>query len=172
MHSLNLLQLIGNVGGDPDVRSMSNGGRMVSFSIATTESWVDKQTGQPASRTMWHKVVTFNEFFIGLIERSVRKGMRLYVSGQSETRKWTDANGQDRYTTELVMKWDGRLILLDRPAEGIGDQMVPWTPQKQNKAYNPSQYNNTYAPLDGEVRTDLSTPDGPPMDDMDDDIPF
>lgn len=113
MSSLNQVQLIGNVGRDPEIRTLQSGGRVANLTIATSESWKDKNTGEKKEKTQWHNIVIFNDGLASVIESYVKKGSKIYVSGQLETRKWTDQNGNDRYTTEVVLKaFNGQLILL------------------------------------------------------------
>lgn len=120
--SVNKVILIGNVGKDPEVRSFNNGGKVCNFSIATSESWKDKQTGERKEKTDWHNVAVFNEGLVGIIERYVKKGSKVYVEGALKTRKWQDRDGNDRYTTEVVLQgFNGNLTLLDsRNSQGGG----------------------------------------------------
>lgn len=112
---LNKVCLIGNVGQDPEIKNLTNGGVVANFSLATSESWKDKQTGEKKERTEWHRVVVFQEGLCGVIETYVRKGMRLYIEGGLQTRKWQDKDGNDRYSTEVVLTgFDAKLIMLDR----------------------------------------------------------
>lgn len=113
MASVNKVTLLGNVGADPEIRSMQNGSRVANLRIATSESWKDKQTGEKKERTEWHSVVVWNDGLVGVIERYVRKGSKLYVEGQLQTRKWQDQSGNDRYSTEVVLQgFGGSLVLL------------------------------------------------------------
>lgn len=119
--SVNKVILIGNVGRDPEIRSMQNGGRVANFTLATSETWKDRASGERRDKTEWHRVVVFSEALVGVVERFVRKGSRVYVEGQLETRKWNDQSGQERYTTEVVLKqYRSELTLLDRANEGAG----------------------------------------------------
>jgi single-strand DNA-binding protein len=112
--SVNKVILVGNAGKDPEVRRMSNGDAVVSFSLATSESWRDKQTGERKDKTEWHSVVIYNENIAKVAESYVRKGSKLYIEGQLQTRKWQDQSGNDRYTTEVVLqRYRGELTLLD-----------------------------------------------------------
>lgn len=113
--SLNKVTLIGNLGREPEIRSMQTGGRVATLSIATSESWKDKNSGERKEKTEWHKVVIFNEALVGIVERYLRKGSKVYLEGQLETRKWQDqATGQDKYTTEVVLRpFRGELVMLD-----------------------------------------------------------
>ncbi len=115
MSSVNKVMLVGNVGKDPEIRSTQDGTRVASFSIATSEKWRDKASGERKERTEWHNVVVFNEQLVGVVENYVKKGSKLYVDGALQTRKWTDKNGQERYSTEVVLqKFRGEIQLLDK----------------------------------------------------------
>jgi single-strand DNA-binding protein len=114
MTSLNKATLIGNLGKDPEIRSFQNGGRAASFSIATSESWKDKETGERKERTEWHRISILSDGLVTVTEKYLKKGAKVYVEGKLETRKWTDKDGQERYTTEIVLRpYSGELILLD-----------------------------------------------------------
>lgn len=118
--SVNKVILIGNLGRDPEIRSMQNGGRVCNLSVATSESWTDKQSGERREKTEWHRVVIFDDRLVDVCEKYLRKGRRIYVEGQLQTRKWQDQSGQDRYSTEVVLqRFRGDLQMLDR-AEGGG----------------------------------------------------
>jgi len=120
MASVNKVILVGNLGADPEARSLNNGGEVVNMRVATSESWNDKQSGQRNERTEWHNVVIFNENLGRVAKNYLRKGSKVYLEGQIQTRKWTDQSGNDRYTTEVVLqRFRGELVLLDR-AEGGG----------------------------------------------------
>jgi single-strand DNA-binding protein len=117
--SLNKVILIGNLGRDPEVRTAQDGSKMVTVSLATSESWKDKMTGERKDRTEWHRVVIFNERLSDVAERYLKKGSKIYVEGQLQTRKWTDNNGQERYSTEVVLgKFRGELTMLDGRSGG------------------------------------------------------
>jgi single-strand DNA-binding protein len=120
MSSLNKVMLIGNVGADPEIRSFQNGGKVANLRIATSETWKDKNTGEKQERTEWHSIAVFNEGLVGVIERFVKKGSKIYVEGQLQTRKWQDQSGNDRYSTEIVLKpYNGTLVLLgDKRSDG------------------------------------------------------
>lgn len=110
--SLNRATIMGRVGRDPEIKSFQNGGRICTFSVATSETWKDKQTGEKKERTQWHNVTISADGLIGVCERYVRKGSMVYIEGQLETRKWQDQSGSDRYTTEIVIRpYVGQLIL-------------------------------------------------------------
>ena len=114
MRSLNKVQLIGHVGQDPEVRTAQSGDKIVSFSVATGESWNDRNSGERRERTEWHRVVIFGSGLAGVAEQYLRKGSKVYVEGQMQTSKWTDQSGQDRYSTEVTLRpYKGDLILLD-----------------------------------------------------------
>ncbi len=119
--SVNKVILIGNLGRDPEVRSTQNGGKVANLSIATSETWRDRNSGERRERTEWHRVVVFSEGLIKVIENYLRKGSKVYVEGSLQTRKWTDQQGQERYTTEVVLQnFGGTLTMLDGRSEGSG----------------------------------------------------
>ena len=112
--SVNKVILVGNLGRDPEVKMAQDGTKIVNLSVATSESWKDKLSGERKERTEWHRVVIFNERLSEVAERYLRKGQKIYLEGQIQTRKWTDPNGQERYTTEVVLgKFRGELTMLD-----------------------------------------------------------
>lgn len=114
MSSLNKVQIIGNLGRDPEIRSFQNGGSVCNLRIATTEKWKDKNTGERREKTEWHSVAVFQEGLVRVCEQYLKKGSKVYVEGKLETRKWQDQNGQDRYSTEVVLQgFGGTLIMLD-----------------------------------------------------------
>jgi single-strand DNA-binding protein len=122
--SLNKVILIGNLGKDPEVRRMASGDPVVNLRIATSESWRDKQTGERREKTEWHSVVIFNDQLAKVAEQYLRKGAKVYVEGQLQTRKWQDQTGQDKYTTEIVLqKYRGELQMLDGKGQGAGGDM-------------------------------------------------
>ena len=124
--SVNKVILVGNVGQDPDIRSTSDGRELANFSIATTDSWKDKNTGERKDKTEWHRVVVFSQGLVGIIKNYVKKGSKLYIEGQLQTRKWTDNGGIERYTTEIVLQnFNSTLQMLD-----------------SNRNAGESQYNN------------------------------
>jgi single-strand DNA-binding protein len=119
--SVNKVILVGNLGRDPEVRSFQNGGKVVNLRIATSETWRDKATGERKERTEWHSVAIFNENIGKVAEQYLRKGSKVYVEGQLETRKWQDQSGADRYSTEVVLRpYTGSLTLLDGREGGGG----------------------------------------------------
>lgn len=111
--SVNKVILIGNLGKDPEVRTMPFGDRVANFSIATSESWKDKATGERKEKTEWHKIAIFNQGIVGVVERYLKKGAKVYIEGQLETRKWIDDKQQERYSTEIVLRpFGGSLTML------------------------------------------------------------
>ena len=119
--SVNKVILVGNLGRDPEIRSMQNGSRVANLSLATSETWKDRNSGERRERTEWHRVVVFNENIVRVCENYLKKGSKVYLEGQIETRKWQDQGGQDRYTTEIVLRpYRGELTMLD--GRGGGDQ--------------------------------------------------
>lgn len=118
--SLNKVMLIGNLGKDPEVRTFQNGGKVCNFSIATSETWKDRNTGERQEKTEWHNVAIFNEGLAGVAERYLKKGSKVYIEGQLQTRKWTDQNGQDRYTTEVVLRGPNSVMTMLDGAPGGG----------------------------------------------------
>ena len=121
--SVNKVILVGNLGRDPEVRSMQDGRSMVNMSVATSDTWRDRQTGERKERTEWHRVVILNEKLAEVAQKFVRKGSKIYVEGQLSTRKWTDQGGQERYTTEVVLqRFRGELTMLDgRQRDGMAN---------------------------------------------------
>ena len=119
--SMNKVILIGNLGADPEVRSFQNGGKVANLRVATSETWKDKNTGERQERTEWHTVAIFSEGLVGVVERFLRKGSKVAIEGQLQTRKWQDQSGNDRYSTEVVIRgMGGTLTMLDGPQGGSG----------------------------------------------------
>lgn len=119
MAGVNKVIIIGNVGKDPEIRQMQDGFKIANFSIATSESWKDKNTGERKEKTEWHRIAVMNERLSEIVEKYVRKGSKLYVEGQLQTRKWTDQSGMDRYTTEVVLgRFKGEITMLDSRNSG------------------------------------------------------
>ncbi len=117
--SVNKVILIGNLGRDPEIRSTQDGTRMANLSVATSESWRDKSTGERRERTEWHRVVIFNDKLSEVAEKYLKKGAKVYLEGQLQTRKWTDQSGQERYSTEVVLqRFRGELVMLDTRGAG------------------------------------------------------
>lgn len=164
--SINKVILVGNLGTDPEVRSMQTGDRVANLSLATSESWKDKATGERKDRTQWHRIVIFNQPLVGVAERYLQKGSKVYIEGQLETRKWTDQNGQEKYMTEVVLRpYRGELTMLDSRNQG-GD------------SYNNDFQNQGggFAPADtgmgGGGGQPAAPAPAPAVDEMEDEIPF
>jgi single-strand DNA-binding protein len=121
--SVNKVILIGNLGADPEVRSFQNGGQVCNLRIATSETWKDRNSGERKEKTEWHTVAIYNENLVRLAQQYLKKGSKVYVEGQLETRKWQDQNGQDRYTTEVTLRpFRGEMTFLDGRPGGGGDR--------------------------------------------------
>lgn len=117
--SVNKVIIIGNLGRDPEVRTFQNGGKVCNLNIATSETWKDKNTGERKEKTEWHIVAIFNEGLVRIAEQYLRKGSKVYLEGQLQTRKWQDQSGADRYSTEVVLQgFNGTLTMLDAPNGG------------------------------------------------------
>lgn len=167
--SLNQVKLIGNLGNDPEVRYMPSGGAVANLSIATTEKWKDKATGEPKEQTEWHRVVIFGKL-AEIAGEYLRKGSKVFIEGGLRTRKWTDQAGVERYTTEVNVGMNGRMIMLssaneNRQAGGAGSQ--------QQSGGAPGGWGKPQQPTHSGGGQQQQKPAGnePPMD-FDDDIPF
>ncbi|MBK8272386.1 MAG: single-stranded DNA-binding protein [Sphingomonadales bacterium] len=161
--SVNKVILVGNLGKDPEVRTMNNGGEVVSFSIATSENWNDKASGERKEKTEWHNIVIFNENLGRIAKQYLRKGSSVYVEGQLQTRKWTDQNGNDRYTTEVVLqRFRGELTLLGG-REGGGGSSGGSSNWGEDRGSSPFGGGGGKAPSGGGSAFDS---------DLDDDVPF
>jgi single-strand DNA-binding protein len=161
MSSLNKVILIGNLGKDPESRTMNSGDQVVSFSLATSESWRDKQTGDKRERTEWHNIVIWNQGLGKVAQQYLRKGSKVYLEGQMQTRKWQDQQGQDRYTTEVVLQaFRGELVLLGDSGAGNGSSSA-----KRDRQQNGTGGSGAQAPRSA-VAPETSRAD------LDDDIPF
>lgn len=149
-YSINKVILIGNVGNDPEIKSFQSGDRVVNFSLATTENWKDKQTGEQKSITEWHKITIFNTGLISIAEKLIKKGMKIYIEGQLQTRKWQDASGIDKYSTEIVLKqYRGELVLLDKLEQR---NTLNNANQKSDSNDNPIEsFNGNPAELDDDI---------------------
>lgn len=151
--SMNRVTLIGNVGKDPESRSFSNGGKVVNLTIATSETWKDKSTGERKEKTEWHTVSIMQDGLAGVVESYVRKGSKILVEGKMQTRKWQDQSGNDRYSTEVVLQGpDARVILLD--GKGGNDGPRGSTREAASDRNATGKSNTGFA------------------DDLDDDVPF
>ena len=125
MAGVNKVILVGNLGKDPETRRMPSGDPMVTFSIATSETWRDKASGERKEKTEWHRIVIFNKNLAEVAEKYLRKGSKVYIEGQLQTRKWTDKDGQEKYSTEVVLQnFRGELQMLDSRGEGGGGRSV------------------------------------------------
>ena len=160
--SVNKVILVGNVGKDPETRSFSNGGKVCNFSLATSETWRDKQSGERRESTQWHNIAIFNENLVKVVENYVKKGSKLYLEGQLQTRKWQDRDGNDRWTTEVVLqRFRGELVMLDGRSGGGGDR----------GGYDQSRNVDNYS--SGGGQKSASTQEGPMESfELDDEIPF
>jgi single-strand DNA-binding protein len=163
--SLNRASLVGNLGRDPESRTMQSGGKVVTFSLATTDQWTDRASGEKKSATQWHRVVIYNEVLGDLSEKYLKKGSRVMVEGRIESRKYTDQSGNERDTTEIVLRQiNAQLILLDgRQQDGEGGA----SPARSGGAGGRDAGRGG----DG-TRAASRPPPGRPSRDMDDDIPF
>ena len=117
-YSINKVTLVGNIGNEPEVKTFQNGNKVVNLSLATSERWKDKESGEMKSNTEWHRVVIFNPILADIAEKYIKKGSKVYLEGQLQTRKWQDSSGMDKYTTEVVLQnFRGELLLLDRTSD-------------------------------------------------------
>lgn len=133
--SVNRVILVGNLGQDPEVRNLPNGGKVVNLSIATSESWRDKNTGERKERTEWHRVVIFSEGIAKVAEQYTRKGSKVYIEGSLQTRRWQDQSGADRYSTEVVVQpFGGALTLLDARQDSALSEAPAQAPQGRYSA--------------------------------------
>ena len=168
--SVNKVILIGNLGRDPEVRSTQDGRRVANFTLATSESWRDRTSGERKERTEWHRVVIFNERLTEIAEKYLRKGSKVYLEGALQTRKWADQQGQERYTTEIVLNtFAGQLTMLDTarsaaPAEGGYDDAY--------RDGGGSGFANEPSPRATPAALPGRGAPRKPVDDLDDDIPF
>ncbi len=138
--SVNKVILVGNLGKDPEVRSFQNGGRVANFSVATSENWKDKATGERKEKTEWHKVEIYNDRLVDVVEKYLKKGAKVYIEGQLETRKYTDKEGQERYTTAVVLKqFRGELTMLDSKGGGGSDYSVDDASNDSGASFAPAQ---------------------------------
>ena len=154
--SVNKVILIGNLGKDPEIRNFQNGGKVCNFPIATSESWKDRNSGERQERTQWHNIAIFSEPLSGIAEQYLKKGSKVFIEGQLETRKWQDASGNDRYSTEVVLRpYRGELTLLDSRGEN-----------SPNMISQESTFESKTSASNREGGTSLD------ISDLDDDIPF
>jgi len=147
--SVNKVTLVGNLGRDPEVRTMDDGGKIVQLSLATSESWKDKNSGERKEKTEWHRVVIFNEGLVNVVQQYVKKGANVYVEGQLSTRKWKDeSTGQDKYSTEIVLQgYNSSLTMLDSRGTNANSNLV-----SENKSSLPNDnLNQDNSDLDDEI---------------------
>ncbi|WP_017444125.1 single-stranded DNA-binding protein [Gayadomonas joobiniege] len=182
---INKVILVGNLGQDPDVRFMPNGNAVANLTLATSESWKDRNSGQMQEKTEWHRVVIFGKL-AEIAGEYLRKGSQVYFEGKLQTRKWQDQNGQDRYTTEVVVDMTGTMQMLDRRSDNQGGQQGGYNqggynnqqPQGNYQQPNaPQQYNQAPPAQGGQGRpapapAPKAAPPSEPNIDFDDDIPF
>lgn len=135
--SLNKVTLLGNLGRDPEIRSTNEGKEIANFSIATSESWKDKITGEKREKTEWHRIVVFSEGLVKIVKNYVKKGTKLYIEGQLQTRKWVDGEGNEKYTTEIVLQgYNSTLLLLDSRNQENAAMGNDSAPTKSNFEHN------------------------------------
>jgi single-strand DNA-binding protein len=154
--SVNKVILVGNLGADPEVRTLPSGNKVVNLRVATSENWRDKNTGERQERTEWHRVVIFSEGLAKVAEQYLRKGSKVYLEGQLQTRKWQDQSGQEKYSTEVVLQgFNSNLTMLDGRGEGGGESTGFSSPPSRSEGRRPA-------------------PSAPAFESggMDDDIPF
>ncbi|MDQ6432860.1 single-stranded DNA-binding protein [Mesorhizobium sp. LHD-90] len=170
--SVNKVILVGNLGADPEIRRLNSGDPVVNFRIATSETWRDKNSGERKEKTEWHNIVVFNDNLAKVAEQYLKKGMKVYVEGQLQTRKWQDQSGQDRYTTEVVLqKFRGELQMLDARGQG-GDQQVGYSNDRGGRGGG-SDFGYSNAGDDhGSSRGAPARGGGGSSRDLDDEIPF
>ena len=150
--SVNKVIIMGNLGKDPEIRNFPNGGRVCNFSVATSESWRDKNSGEKQERTQWHNISILSDPLVNIAERFLKKGSKVYLEGQLETRKWQDNSGSDRYSTEIVLRpYKGEITLIDNKADS-------------NMTNEPISNNQM-----DEIQENSVSPN---VDDFDDEIPF
>src|SRR5712671_5351579 len=163
--SVNKVILVGNLGRDPEVRSTQDGAKVANLSLATSENWKDKNSGERREKTEWHRVAIFNERLVDVAEKYLKKGSKVYIEGQLQTRKWTDQSGQERYTTEVVLqRFRGELTMLDG-ARGAGG---PPAEGGYDEGYAGGGFSDEPRASGAAVPARGRTP----VNDLDDDIPF
>lgn len=163
--SINKVILVGNLGRDPEVRNSNDGSKIVQLSVATSESWKDKMSGERKEKTEWHRVVVFNDRLADIAEKYLRKGSKIFVEGQLQTRKWTDQQGQEKYTTEVVLqRYRGEITMLD----GRGDS------DQGSASFGGYDQSSSAIGNSGGSNSRNATPAAAPnlSQDLEDDIPF
>lgn len=159
--SINKVILIGNVGQDPEIRNTSDGREIANFSLATSESWKDKNSGERKDKTEWHRIVVFSQGLVGIVKNYIKKGSKLYIEGQLQTRKWTDNSGVDKYTTEIVLQnFNSTLQILDSSNRSSGSAGGDYNNYDRDNNSNSGNNNSTKKAADNFA------------EDLDDDIPF
>ena len=151
--SLNKVQLLGNLGADPEIRTFGNGGKVCNLRIATSEKWKDKNTGEKRERTEWHTVAIFSEGLVSVCEQYLKKGSKVYIEGQLQTRKWQDQSGNDRYSTEVTLQGFGcKLIMLDgKPADSDGGDYGNNNQSGSSGGYGGGGTPNSNSDMDDEI---------------------
>ncbi|MEL6509120.1 MAG: single-stranded DNA-binding protein [Pseudomonadota bacterium] len=163
--SVNKVIIVGNLGRDPEVRTFQNGGKVCNLRIATSENWKDRNTGERKERTEWHSVAIFSEPLARVAEQYLRKGSKVYIEGQLETRKWQDQSGQDRYSTEVVLRpYKSELTMLDGRGEGGGGGGGGYMSDQSGGGYGGNDQGGGYGGGSGGG--------APAGGDIDDEIPF
>ena len=178
--SVNKVILVGNLGKDPEVRSTQDGSKIVNLTLATSETWNDRASGEKKEKTEWHKVVIFNDRTADVAERFLKKGAKIYVEGSLQTRKWTDQQGQEKYTTEVVIgRFNGALTMLDTRSGGGGAEMGGGYSEGSSGGggggySTPRERAPAAARSGGPARSGAGGPswDAPKGGDLDDEIPF
>ena len=156
--SVNKVILIGNLGADPEIRSLGSGDRVANLRVATSETWLDRTSGERKEKTEWHRVVVFNENIVKVCENYLKKGAKIYVEGALQNRKWTDQSGVEKFSTEVVLqKFRGELTMLDGRGEGVGEG--------EAGAYSGGGFSSGPRAQSSAPREDFSA-------DLDDEIPF
>jgi single-strand DNA-binding protein len=156
--SINKVILVGNLGNDPEIRTSQDGKEIANFSIATTESWKDKNTGERKDKTEWHRVVIFNQPLVTIAKQYLKKGAKVYLEGALQTRKWVDNNGVDKYTTEVVLQgYNSNFTMLDNTGTSPQSGGQEYAPQKSAKNSNANSKSNNLQNFE---------------DEFDDEIPF
>ena len=164
--SVNKVILVGNLGADPEVKSFQNGGRICNLRIATSESWKDRTSGEQRERTEWHQVVLGTDGLVGVAERFLKKGDKVYIEGQLQTRKWQDQSGNDRYSTEIrVGGFDGKMVMLSPKGGGGGGSSGGWNQGGGSSGGGGQQGDNWKGGSSGFGGGDFDN-------DLDDDVPF
>ena len=166
--SVNKVILVGNLGRDPEIRSTNDGIRIDNLNLATSESWRDKMSGERKERTEWHRVVIFNENLVTVAEKYLRKGSKIYVEGALQTRKWTDQQGQEKYSTEVVLqKFRGELTMLDGAGGARGQ-----AGGASEGGYDEGSFSGGYNETPRAAASAGGSPRGGRNADLDDEIPF